>query len=84
MAEEKNVIGAETKYPLDGILTIPNETNGLFPAVVLVHGSGPGNMVLRIRLPLFVTSLFSFDPRYKNAKSGIRMMEVLVSCLVIP
>lgn len=44
MADEKIVLGAETKYPLNGILTFPNETNGLFPTVVLVHGSGPSNM----------------------------------------
>jgi len=44
MANEKIVIGAETKCPLNGILTIPNEMNGLIPAVVLVHGSGPANM----------------------------------------
>lgn len=44
MADERVVIGAETKYPLNGILTIPNETNGLLPVVVLVHGSGPSNM----------------------------------------
>ncbi|MED1205825.1 alpha/beta hydrolase family protein [Heyndrickxia acidicola] len=44
MADEKLVLGAETKYPLNGILTIPDETVGLFPAVVLVQGSGPSNM----------------------------------------
>jgi uncharacterized protein len=44
MAEEKIVIGADTKYPLNGILTIPNQTNGQFPGVVLVHGSGPSDM----------------------------------------
>ncbi|RDW20287.1 alpha/beta hydrolase [Oceanobacillus arenosus] len=44
MVNEKIVIGTETKYPLSGILTIPDETNELFPAVVLVHGSGPANM----------------------------------------
>lgn len=44
MLEEKIVIGAETKYPLNGILSIPTQTGGLFPAVVLVHGSGPLNM----------------------------------------
>lgn len=44
MHEEKIVIGAETKYPLNGILSIPIQTGGLFPAVVLVHGSGPLNM----------------------------------------
>lgn len=44
MVDEKIVIGTETKYPLNGILTIPNENGGLFPAVVLVQGSGPSNM----------------------------------------
>lgn len=44
MLEEKVVIGIETKYPLNGILSLPAQTYGLFPAVVLVHGSGPLNM----------------------------------------
>ena len=44
MADEKVVIGADTKYPLNGILTFPNQQNGLLPAVVLVHGSGPSDM----------------------------------------
>jgi uncharacterized protein len=44
MAEEKIVIGAGTKYPLNGMLTIPDDRNGLLPAVVLVQGSGPSNM----------------------------------------
>lgn len=44
MTDEKIVIGAGTKYPLNGVLTIPNKANGLLPAVVLVHGSGPSNM----------------------------------------
>lgn len=44
MSDEKIIIGAETKYPLNGLLTIPDETNGLLPAVVLVQGSGPSNM----------------------------------------
>lgn len=44
MAEEKVVIGAETEYPLNGLLTIPDKTEALFPAVVLVHGSGPSDM----------------------------------------
>ncbi len=38
------VIGAGTNYPLNGKLSIPNERNGLIPGVILVHGSGPGNM----------------------------------------
>ena len=44
MTDEKIVIGVGTKYPLNGMLTIPDETNRLLPAVVLVHGSGPSNM----------------------------------------
>ena len=44
MTDEKIVIGVGTKYPLNGRLTIPDETNELLPAVVLVHGSGPSNM----------------------------------------
>ncbi|MED4205708.1 alpha/beta hydrolase family protein [Neobacillus mesonae] len=48
MADEKIVIGAETKYPLNGILTIPTEMNALVPAVVLVHGSGPSDMDAKI------------------------------------
>lgn len=43
MINKKVIIGEETKYPLNGILTIPDGGNGLFPAVVLVHGSGPNN-----------------------------------------
>jgi dienelactone hydrolase len=48
MADEKIVIGADTKYPLNGILAIPNQMNGPFPAVVLVHGSGPSDMDAKI------------------------------------
>ncbi|PWI54876.1 alpha/beta hydrolase family protein [Sulfoacidibacillus thermotolerans] len=45
MAEEKIVIGAKTNHPLNGMLSIPDEANGLLcPAVVLVHGSGPSSM----------------------------------------
>ncbi|WP_172799138.1 S9 family peptidase [Bacillus sp. FJAT-29814] len=44
MVQEKIVIGAGTKYPLNGMLTIPENTMGPVPAAVLVHGSGPSNM----------------------------------------
>ncbi|MCH6264568.1 alpha/beta hydrolase family protein [Neobacillus citreus] len=44
MVEEKIVVGAGTKYPLNGMLSIPEERNGTIPAVILVHGSGPSNM----------------------------------------
>ena len=41
MIVEKIIIGE--KYPLDGLLTIPNG-DGPFPVIVLVHGSGPNDM----------------------------------------
>ncbi|MGX9135651.1 alpha/beta hydrolase family protein [Rummeliibacillus sp. JY-2-4R] len=44
MADEKIVIGENGKYPLNGILSIPNEMAESYPAVVLVQGSGPSNM----------------------------------------
>ncbi|MGE6720662.1 alpha/beta hydrolase family protein [Peribacillus frigoritolerans] len=44
MPDEKIVIGADTKHPLDGMLTIPHDVSGPVPAVVMVHGSGPSNM----------------------------------------
>lgn len=44
MINEKVVIGADTKYPLNGILSIPSDSTGLIPAVVLVHGFGPSDM----------------------------------------
>ena len=42
MIEEKIVIG--TKYPLDGILTLPDKAEAPYTALVLVHGSGPNDM----------------------------------------
>lgn len=44
MADETIVLGEGTVFPLNGILSIPDEGEGVFPAVVLVHGSGPSNM----------------------------------------
>jgi dienelactone hydrolase len=41
-AESDITIGAGTEWPLPGTLTMPNGA-GPFPAVVLVHGSGPGD-----------------------------------------
>ncbi len=43
MVNETIVIGAETKFPLNGLLTLPDKMEDLIPAVVLVHGSGPSN-----------------------------------------
>lgn len=43
MIEEKVIVGKEGEFPLEGILTLPRETTQLFPAVVMVHGSGASN-----------------------------------------
>ena len=44
MLQEKIVVGEGTKYPLNGLLTLPDDTSGPVPAVVFVHGSGSSNM----------------------------------------
>lgn len=44
MTEERIVIGESTKYPLNGLLTLPDDTAKPVPAVVFVHGSGASNM----------------------------------------
>ncbi len=43
MNQEPIILGKNTRYPLKGMLTLP-EGSGPFPAVVLVHGSGSSNM----------------------------------------
>ena len=43
MKTEKIILNEGTKYPLKGILTLP-DGEGKFPAVVFVHGSGSSNM----------------------------------------
>ena len=43
MIQEPIILGKNTRYPLKGMLTLP-EGSGPFPAVVLVHGSGSSNM----------------------------------------
>ncbi|HWL25509.1 MAG TPA: alpha/beta fold hydrolase [Ureibacillus sp.] len=48
MIQEKIVIGAGTKFPLNGMLTIPDEADKKYSAVVLVHGSGPSNMDAKV------------------------------------
>jgi len=42
MIVEKITVGE--KFPLDGLLTIPDVGEAPFPAIVLVHGSGPNDM----------------------------------------
>lgn len=44
MKAEKIIVGANTKYPLNGLLTLPENTDTPVPAVVFVHGSGSSNM----------------------------------------
>jgi len=39
---EKVIVGEGSEYPLNGLLTLPEEQPA--PAVVMVHGSGPSNM----------------------------------------
>lgn len=48
MISKKIVIGQDTEYPLNGLLTLPDDPSGPVPAVVLVHGSGPSNMDERV------------------------------------
>ena len=43
MLKENIIVGKDTKYPLNGVLTLPDTTEKV-PAVVLVHGSGSSNM----------------------------------------
>lgn len=42
------IIGEGTEFPLNGILTMPDNATGPVPAAVIVHGSGPQDMDLTI------------------------------------
>ena len=44
MISEKIIVGENTKYPLNGLLTLPEDIIKPVPAVVFVHGSGASNM----------------------------------------
>lgn len=44
MLRETIVVGKGTKYPLKGILTLPEKVSAPVPAVIFVHGSGASNM----------------------------------------
>ena len=44
MITEKIVVGKDTAYPLNGLLTLPESVDTPVPAAVLVHGSGSSNM----------------------------------------
>ncbi|MCL2276675.1 MAG: lysophospholipase [Treponema sp.] len=54
MKEEKIIIGKDGKYPLNGILSLPENIASALPAVVLVHGSGSHDMdetILKVNKP---------------------------------
>lgn len=44
MVTEKIIIGENSKYPLKGLLILPEDLSAPVPAVVFVHGSGASNM----------------------------------------
>ena len=44
MILENIIVGEGTKYPLKGLLTLPEDVSSPVPAVVFVHGSGSSNM----------------------------------------
>ena len=44
MIQEKIIVAENTKYPLNGLLTLTDGTSEPVPAVVFVHGSGASNM----------------------------------------
>ena len=44
MITENKIVGENTEYPLNGLLTLPDDLSQKVPAVVLVHGSGASNM----------------------------------------
>ena len=44
MITEKIILGENTQYPLNGLLTLPSNAATPVPAVVFVHGSGSSNM----------------------------------------
>ncbi len=48
MIIENIVVGAGSEFPLNGLLTLPDDLTQAVPAVVMVHGSGPSNMDERV------------------------------------
>ena len=48
MIQERITVGKDTKYPLNGLLTLPDDISRPVPAVVFVHGSGASNMNERV------------------------------------
>ena len=48
MTSEAIVVGEGGEFPLNGMLTLPDDLSDPVPAVVMVHGSGPDNMDERV------------------------------------
>ncbi len=48
MISEKITIGEGSEYPLNGLLTLPEDLSAPVPAVVMVHGSGLSDMDERV------------------------------------
>jgi dienelactone hydrolase len=44
MIDEKIIIGKDSSFPLNGILSVPDDSKGPWPAAILVQGSGSTNM----------------------------------------
>ena len=44
MYSEKIIVGQGTQFPLNGLLTLPDEIKKPVPAVIMVHGSGASDM----------------------------------------
>ena len=44
MIQENIILGQGTRFPLKGMLTLPDDCSASVPALVLVHGSGSSNM----------------------------------------
>ena len=44
MKSEKVIVGKGSEYPLNGLLSLPDDVRERVPAVVFVHGSGASNM----------------------------------------
>lgn len=49
MVAESIIVGEGSDYPLNGLLTLPDDCEQPVPAVVFVHGSGPSNMDEKIK-----------------------------------
>ncbi|MCL2589229.1 MAG: alpha/beta fold hydrolase, partial [Oscillospiraceae bacterium] len=87
-------IGAGTAFPLDGILSIPDDATGPVPAAIIVHGSGPSDMdgtmpgagnTIYLEIAEFLAAngvaVIRYDKR--TFTHGLQMMEELGSSLTV-